>query len=188
MAQPGRKGHRKGNSVLIDGDTIKIYTTKGEVILADAADEALLKQYTWCVCTAIKKSGKKLPHAYAPSGKTMVKMHRLLMGNPSGYDIDHIDGNGLNNHRSNLRIATRAQNMQNAGVNSKNTSGYKGVVWVKAKCRWDVLIRVNGKRIRLGSSSNKDEAARIYNQGALKYHKEFAYLNHIEADENNPDR
>ena len=96
-----------------------------------------------------------------------------------GSVIDHIDRNGLNNQRNNLRDSTRSQNNANRGLNKNNTSGYKGVCWNKQKQKWHARIRVNYKYVQLGLFDNIKDAARAYNKAALKYFGEFAWLNPI---------
>lgn len=108
---------------------------------------------------------------------------------PADKMVDHIDGNGLNNLRSNLRFATMSQNIANSKVRKDNTTGYKGVSWFvgskhpngvwKSKPSWTARIGINGKRITVGYFATKEEAARAYNKAAIKYHGEFAKLNII---------
>ena len=107
-------------------------------------------------------------------------MHREIMNvlNDSR-EIDHKDGNGLNNQRSNLRIATRSQNAMNIGTKSDNTSGYKGVSWRIDHKKWQVQIKVNGKTIHFGYYNNKVVVVKVYNEATIKYHKKFANINKI---------
>ncbi len=106
-------------------------------------------------------------------------MHRVIMDTPDGMDTDHIDNDKLNNQRSNLRICSRSENKQNCGKRSNNTSGYKGVSWNKRSKKWQVFVWVNYKQISIGRFEDKLEAAKAYNEAALKYHGEFAKLNEI---------
>ena len=108
-----------------------------------------------------------------------IKMHRLIMGvtDPSKI-IDHRDNNGLNNQRSNLRLCTLSQNQHNRQSNI-GASKFKGV-W-KSKNRWRAEIVSDGTKKRLGSYIKEEEAAKAYNEAALKYHGEFARLNQIPA-------
>jgi hypothetical protein len=106
-------------------------------------------------------------------------MHRVIaarMGLDLSEIIDHMDGNGLNNSRSNLRAATNAQNLQNRGKQKNNTSGIKGVSWDKARSKWAAEIRSQGKRYHLGRFDTKEEAAEAYRKAAKKLHKEFAKI------------
>jgi len=99
--------------------------------------------------------------------------HRCLS---DGYVIDHINRNGLDNRRSNLRFATVAQNAQNSRMR-KNRSGYKGVWFAKDKGRFRAAIWHNNKRIYLGYFDSPISAAKAYDKAAKRYHKEFAVLN-----------
>ena len=106
-------------------------------------------------------------------------MSRILLNAAISDKIDHRDGNKLNNRRNNLRICAQAENAMNRKININNTSGYKGVYWNKPRRKWVALIGVNKKRIHLGMFSNKINAAKAYNDAAIKYHGEFSNLNKI---------
>lgn len=94
-------------------------------------------------------------------------------------EIDHIDGNGLNNQIKNLRICSHAENLKNLTIYKNNTSQYKGVSWHKHSKKWYAYIRINGTLKSLGYFSNKIDAAKIYNTAAIKYFGEFAKLNNV---------
>jgi hypothetical protein len=106
-----------------------------------------------------------------------IRLHREIMNAPDGVDVDHKDGDGLNNLRKNLRFCTNAQNQRNRGVQSNNTSGYKGVYWFKRSGKWKVQIEVAGKKIYLGLYTDLIEAAKAYDTAARKYHGRFAKTN-----------
>lgn len=107
-------------------------------------------------------------------------MHQLILFSPKPLEIDHVDGNGLNNQRMNLRICTHLQNTMNRKKSKGKSSVFKGVVWNKEKNNWRARIRVNKKLIHLGYFFIEAEAAKIYNIAAVKYFKEFARLNKVE--------
>lgn len=88
-------------------------------------------------------------------------------------DIDHMDGNGLNNRISNLRLATRSQNSCNSRVRVDNKSGFKGVCWDKSQGRWRAVIRHQGILINLGAFVMKDDAVKSYAEAAKKFQGEF---------------
>lgn len=104
-------------------------------------------------------------------------MHRFILDAPTGLEVDHIDKDGLNNQRDNLRIASRIQNSWNNGPNSKNKSGFKGVSFRKETKKWVAHIIVNGKQIYLGGFDNKVDAAKAHDKAARELEGEFAYLN-----------
>lgn len=92
--------------------------------------------------------------------------------------IDHIDGNGENNQRSNLREATLLQNNANRRKLTKGSSKYKGVCYVYGKGKdWRAYIRVQTKRIHLGYFDNEEDAARAYDKAAKEHFGEFANTN-----------
>lgn len=101
-----------------------------------------------------------------------IRMHVLL----TGYALtDHIDGNGLNNQRYNLRTATVSQNLMNRGRPANNTSGFKGVS--RQRDKWVAGIKADGVHQRRGGFSTPEQAARAYDAMAVELHGEFARLN-----------
>jgi hypothetical protein len=108
------------------------------------------------------------------------RMHRLILGNvDTKLHIDHINGDKLDNRKSNLRVLTCSQNAMNRGPQTNNSSGYKGVVYDRSRNKWKAEIGVNKKRIHLGRFDSAEEAALAYNQASFKYHGEFGFINEI---------
>jgi hypothetical protein len=103
-------------------------------------------------------------------------LYRIIMDAKDGEQVDHIDGNRLNNRRSNLRICTQFENSRNIKI-VRGVSKYKGVSWKNRISKWSVSIRINKKRYHLGDFVNEIEAARTYDVFARELHKEFAVLN-----------
>ncbi len=118
---------------------------------------------------------------YRPIGKGRYKhilMHREVLKVGKEYYVDHINHNGLDNRRENLRPATPAQNAQHRRkCRTKKTSKYRGVYWFKERRKWAGLIQMDGRGILLGYFEDEKEAARAYDRAARKYHGEFAELN-----------
>lgn len=151
--------------------------SKGQIVLVDDEDFNWLSKHKWYFSHgyAVRYYGRE------DNKQKIARMHREIM-TYSGYDIlnkqiDHIDGNGLNNTKSNLRIVTQSQNLQNRGKPSNNTSGYKGVSFSKIINKWEAYITVRGHRIRLGYFDTAKDAAHAYDLAAVDYHGEFAVLN-----------
>lgn len=152
---------------------VEITLTKGKKALVDDEDYDWLNRWRWYysqgyAVRSVNISGKRYT----------VGMHRLIMhAINEGMDVDHIDGNRLNNCWTNLRYADARQNAMNRGLYRTNTSGKKGVYWSKSKNKWESAIRCKGKRYHLGVFSDIDDAARAYNEAALKHFGEYARLN-----------
>jgi 5-methylcytosine-specific restriction endonuclease McrA len=107
------------------------------------------------------------------------RMHRFLANVPDDMEVDHWDGNGLNNRKRNLRIVTHQQNGCNRGPQANNTSGYKGVSWNKRDGKYEAWIRVNDRKIHLGYFDDILDAAKAYNEAAARLHQEFAKGNDL---------
>lgn len=162
-------------------------------VLVDDDDYELVSKYKWRIekgrttFYAIHTSGW-----YNYKGKTIkrgltIRMHQLILGvlpdKNGGRSVktDHIDHNGLNNQKNNIRVVTNSQNGANSMINrTHNSSGYKGVSVRKSLPRkYRARIRVNNNLIDLGVYTCAVKAALAYNNAALKYFGEFAWLNPI---------
>lgn len=106
-------------------------------------------------------------------------MHREIMQTPMELQTDHINGNKLDNRKENLRICTCSENQHNKKIYKNNLSGYKGVYFDKANNCWRALIRINGKKIYLGTFYASKDAAKAYDIAAKKYFGEFAVFNFV---------
>jgi hypothetical protein len=105
-------------------------------------------------------------------------MHRRIIKVPDGYVVDHINHNGLDNRKANLRPATRAQNNRHTKkVNKKSRSKYKGLYFHRRDRVWYARIMANGERHHLGSFKDEVETAKACDKAARKYHGQFAGLN-----------
>jgi len=148
--------------------------TKGYYVLVDEEDYDFLAQWKWHAC--ISPSGNVYAMRNSPpiNGKrTHIMMHRIINKTPDGFRTDHINGNGLDNRKSNLRTVTPVQNGQNRRPNKKGTSKYKGVFWHKQHCKWYAQIQVNKKSIFLGLFTDEDLAAKAYEKAAKEKFGEF---------------
>jgi hypothetical protein len=151
----------------------RIPLTRGKFALVDARDYYRLVKFTWYASEPTKNT---FYAARSRNGKK-VTMHRVIMNPPGHLFVDHIDRNGLNNAKNNLRLCTPAQNRCNTFSSKVGTSKYKGVNWNKRIKKWGALIQLNRKIYQLGYFSNEIDAARAYDKKAKVLHGEFAYLN-----------
>ena len=149
---------------------------KEYVILIDEEDYDKIKDYYWRIDAPVTRPWYG-PYVVGEHRKTKkkVKLHRLILDAPDGMDVDHIDHNGLNNTKENLRICTHMQNMANRKKNSNNKTGFKGVSLHRKKYR--AQLRFNGERFSLGCYDTPEEAARAYDEKAKELHGEYANLN-----------
>lgn len=148
----------------------KIFLSNGQVSLVSDEDFLYLVGYNWWLQSA------GYVEAYINSKHQL--MHRIVVEriglDLSKGEVDHFDGNILNNQRENLRIATRSQNKMNTHYPITNTSGYKGVTWCKRNQKWKAQIKINGRNYNLGYFDNPEEAHEAYCKAAEKYFGKFA--------------
>lgn len=144
---------------------------EGKFATVDDEDFDRLSAFNWTV----RKDG------YVASGYGL--MHRMVMNTPKGKDTDHRFGNRLDNRKSQLRTASRAQNISNMQVTARKTakskSRFKGVSWCKERSLWEAYIGKNYTKISLGRFKIEEDAARAYNKAAIRLFGEFACLNPI---------
>jgi len=148
--------------------------------LIDISDLEIISGYRWYRHIKHRTSYAETV-IYKPNTQIRISlsMHHLLMGsapNP-GLEIDHINGNGLNNRRINLRWATYSQNRMNSQLYRTTTSGFRGVTYHKRDRKWHARIKINWKSLSIGYFDNPEDAAKAYDKAALIFHKEFAQLN-----------
>lgn len=151
-----------------------IQLTQGKQTKVDNDDFDELNRLKWTFSKGY--AAKKLP------GNKNLFLHSLITRCPPNKKVDHINGNGLDNRRSNLRICTQQQNTFNQKLSKSNKSGYKGVCYFpygKRIKKWVAKININGKQKHLGYFATKIEGAREYNKAAIKYFGVYANLNKL---------
>lgn len=160
----------------------EIPLTKGYVSVVDDEDYTFISQWRWCARVSVGKvyamravtaSGQKTEYIY---------MHRQINGTPRDMQTDHIDGDGLNNRRANLRTATNAQNSWNGKAHKDAASRFRGVSpnlkpGKKHPKLWVAHICINGQVEHLGTFASEDEAASAYDARARSLYGEFARTN-----------
>ena len=164
----------------------KIPLTKGQVAIVDDEDFEYLSQFKWHF-----KKGRCKKIGYAARCEYLGKvdgrykqitilMHKEIM-NSFDHEIDHRDGDGLNNQKFNLRPATSSQNAMNRTKqrfnNGPTSSKYKGVYWHSRDKHWVARITVDRRVIPIGIFCTEIDAAMAHDEAALKYHGEFAKIN-----------
>jgi hypothetical protein len=164
------------NAILLHGGK-----AAGRSTLVDDGDYDFLGQYRWNVWEYYRGPGRRLHGPYAITNIRgddgifrSVKMHTLIMGIAG---VDHLNGDGLDNQRANLRPATRTQNGANMRPQLGSSSRYKGVVWDKRSNRWMSNIVVNKRHRTIGYFISEEDAAQAYDEAALEAWAEYARPN-----------
>lgn len=155
----------------------EIQLSRGLVSLIDDQDHDLVRQYSWYASKDGNTWYARTNISIEPQKRRTLRMHILILNPPHGFVCDHVDGNGLNNCRSNLRIATQSQNIANSRLTQNKTSKYRGVYWHKRDRRWCSKIRFHGKDFHIGHFDSEIDAAMAYDKGAIKFFGEFAKTN-----------
>lgn len=157
----------------------EITLTNGYIVAIDDNDFDWLNQWSWRGNKQTNGDVYAETDNYVGGKRIIVKMHRLIIGvTDSKVLVDHVDGNGLNNQRNNLRPCTKSQNGMNRGTIRKNRlSKFKGVQWHKKGKKWVSEIVANKKKTYLGLFINEEDAAKAYDVKAKELHGEFANLN-----------
>jgi hypothetical protein len=145
-----------------DNPVREIPLTQGKVALVDDGDYLELNKHKW---RAQKDGGTYYAVRWFDSTndekRTLILMHRVILNPPEDMETDHINGNGLDNRRTNLRIVTHRENLQN--IHIEKSSKYPGVTWHKKTEKWMARIKINGHHRYLGCFVDELEAANTYN-------------------------
>lgn len=148
----------------------KIQLTQNKYALVDDEDFDELNQHKWCCgknkyTYYVMRKDSKL--------KKVIYMHRVIMNQQHNLHVDHINRNGLDNRKENLRVCTKTQNLGNSKIRKDSTSGIKGISWHKRDKKWGSRININGKLKHLGYFSDKFDAKHAYTKAAKEYFGEF---------------
>ena len=158
----------------------EIQLTQGKVAIVDDEDYDYLNQFKWYANNLNGKfyavRNERINKKYAGG----LLMHRVIMNPIKGFVVDHINGITLDNRKDNLRNCTHADNIKNQKLSISNKTGFRGVSWHKNKKVFESRIKSNNISYHLGTFNNAIDAAKIYNDAAIKFHGEFAKLNKID--------
>ena len=158
-----------------------IQLTKNKIAIVDDEDFDFLSKFKWCSSHGYAVTPIYIEGSYhktlCPKGKyKQIRMHRLLLSVDDTKEVDHRNMDRLDNRKENLRVASRAENMRNKGMQVNNTSGFKGVGWDKQRKKWRVQIKADDIRV-VKRFDSLVEAQDFYKDSATIYHKDFARIN-----------
>jgi hypothetical protein len=165
---------------------MRIKLTQGKYALIDESDAEKVNTLKWCLF--VGNGGSMYATAYIRGtgykNRKMILMHRFILGAKPWQVTDHINHNGLDNRRANIRLCSRTENMRNKIKQTNNPGRYKGVWWETARGKWQASIcigKIGGKKTRvyLGRYDLAKDAAKAYDNAAKKYFGEFAYVNGV---------
>lgn len=157
-----------------------IKVTKGLYTLVDDDDYEELSKYKWYASKKSKNYDKYYIERrirYPDGSSKIFKMHRIIMNAPPGKNVDHINGNPLDNRKCNLRLCSQSQNNMNSKLQKNSTTGYRGVSWHKKAGKWRAYINVNRKQYHLGLYDDINDAIDAYNKASIEKHGEYANKN-----------
>ncbi len=170
---------RSHRGILKEAGTVRMQV-KGQTILLDTDDFSWAKFYTWNFSRQNTSNGPMI-YAYRrcvfQNHIIHIKMEREVMEVEDGLVCDHINHNGLDNRKVNLRICSQQQNTWNKRKSKNKLSKYKGVSWHKESSKWRAYIAHDGKYHHLGFFDKEEDAALAYDESAKKHYGEFACLN-----------
>ena len=153
-----------------------ILLSNGEFTKVDDEDFEWLSDYKWM------KSNKGYVTITIPTSRCSKFMHKMIMNTPIGLETDHINQDKLDNRRCNLRICTTRENQANSKIRVDNTSGYRGVNYLKKYKKWAANIRINGKKKYIGWFDSAEEAARAYDKFLFALYGNICTLNFKEVE------
>lgn len=154
----------------------QIVLTQGKFSLIDDEDFERINKYKWY---AAKGNNTFYAQRYDHEEGKLIKMHRYILNINGKNVVDHINGNGLDNQKSNIRICTNAQNSANRRVSKNSYSKYLGVCFEFNRGKWRARITTDKIKKHIGYFKTEENAATAYNIYAEKYHGEYANLNKL---------
>jgi hypothetical protein len=172
-AETLRRMLKRTNEFVFEGNMVIGFTQKGEKFYIDRTDYETVKDLCW----------RKDVDGYIVStvNRKSLYLHRYLMNAEDGMVVDHINHDTADNRRTNLRVVTQSQNMQNAVVSTRNTSTVPGVNWDEKMHKWHARINFNKQTVELGYYSDFFDAVAARKAGEENYYGEHSYDNSMAA-------
>ena len=162
----------------------EIPLTQGKLAIVDDADAQWLSRFRW---HAVRIYKTYYAATTDPAARKRIYLHRAIMRPSEGLEVDHINGNGLDNRRENLRICSHRDNLCNQRRQEGRDSLYRGVTLDKRAIKqvhpWLAQIKAHGQHYNLGRFATQESAALAYNNAARRFHGEFAQLNEVPDDQ-----
>lgn len=155
----------------------EVKLTQDRVALIDDADLHLCAGYKWQFAPANPATDRNPGYAVSNTTGGQLPMHRLILSAPQGLEVDHRNGNGLDNRRENLRLATKSQNTANRGKPKNGARRFKGVRWDSIWSCWMAILKFQGRTYRVAPLPTEEAAALAYDDLARIHHGEFACVN-----------
>lgn len=154
----------------------RIPLTRGQSTVVSDDDYPGLSRHCWHLRTTNHKK-YAIRREYFPTPR-WVRMHREILKATDELEVDHINGDGLDNRRENLRLCSHRENCRASKTKTPGTSSrFRGVTWHRIGKRWMAQLKKNGKRIYLGLFLAEEAAARCYDAAAIEHFGKFASLN-----------
>lgn len=163
-------------NIMESNAVVFIPLTQGKVAVIDFEDFEKVRPYKWYANKVGQRfyAGRNLHGPVSGS----ISMHREIMQPDDGLDVHHVDGDGLNNQRNNLRVCTRSENMGAfRRLTANKTSKFRGVSWYSRDSNWEARIKIFGKKLFLGRFATEEDAANAYDKKSRELFGEFSYSN-----------
>ena len=169
--------NQTARTISVDGPVAIIPLTKGFNCIIDVVDLPLAEWRNWSALVCARRQAVYACRVAVTDGKSrMFLLHRVILADPDGLQVDHIDGDGLNCRRANLRLCSHAENQRNKKARRGSRAGLKGVSWSSRDGIWRAEITLHGKKKFLGNFNTVEAAHAAYCSVAVGYHGAFARL------------
>jgi hypothetical protein len=163
---------KKLRPIRICGDIAYVTLTRGHTAVIDTSDAAMVGMFNWYAMVTPHTVYAQRMDRSAPKRRAVL-LHRTIIGEKDGLEVDHKDSDGLNNRRDNLREVTRTQNRMNSRIGKNNSSGFKGVYLEACSGKWRAEIVKNHKTTYLGRFTTPEGAHDAYCKASHELHGEF---------------